>query len=185
MCEITKNFLIFATLLVENFLHVNICRKAIFSHHLVPFNYLIMLADYFNNPLISYKWYEVARTREKCIIKKVDVFMYLSLTHDDAFELLYVAYDETNRRMMRNYHGKFVIKMTDDYLIIRHGLWRKKYLIVAKNDDCNLVALSNRRKSKVWILSHSLPYDNADFDEIMKSLENQGFDTGNIELFYK
>jgi len=34
-CEITKNFHIFATLLVENFLHVNICQKAI-NQKIVP-----------------------------------------------------------------------------------------------------------------------------------------------------
>jgi len=39
-CENTKNFHTFATLLVENFLHVNICRKAIFLQKSVPFNYL-------------------------------------------------------------------------------------------------------------------------------------------------
>lgn len=151
-----------------------------------------MLADYFNNPLmlmshsgVSEKWYEVARSREKRLFKKVDVFMYLSMTHDNAFDLLYVAYDEINRRLMRCYHGKFVLKMRNDYLIIRQGLWRKKFLIVAKNDDLNLVALSNKRKSKIWILSQKLPYDNADFDTIMKTLENQGFDVGNIELFYQ
>ena len=33
-CENTKNFVIFATLLVKNFLHVNIRRKAIFHKKL-------------------------------------------------------------------------------------------------------------------------------------------------------
>ena len=149
-----------------------------------------MLADYFNNPLmpmsysgVSEKWYEVARTREKSVFKKMDVFMYLSMTHDNAFELLYVSYNEINRRIMRCYHGKFAIKMGKNYLIIRHGLWRKKFLIIAKNDDSSMVALSNNRKSKVWILSKKLPFDNMGFENILKAIRNQVIDTKNIELF--
>ena len=122
-----------------------------------------MLADYFNNPLVPYKWYEVARTREKSVFKKVDVFMYLSMTHDNAFDLLYVAIDEVNQRLTKCYHGKFVIKMRKNYLIIRQGLWRKKYLVVAKDDEENIVALSNIWKSKVWVLAKKMPYDKAAF----------------------
>ena len=149
-----------------------------------------MLADYFNNPLmpmsysgVSEKWYEIARTREKSVFKKVDVFMYLSMSHDNAFELLYVSYDEINRRMMRCYHGKFAIKMGNNYLIICHGLWRRKYLIIAKNDDSSMIALSNRRKSKIWILSKKLPFDKNEFEMILKAVRKQGVDTENIELF--
>ena len=142
-----------------------------------------MLADYFNNPLVPYKWYEVARTREKSVFKKVDVFMYLSMTHDNAFDLLYVAIDEVNQRLTKCYHGKFVIKMRKNYLIIRQGLWRKKYLVVAKDDEENIVALSNIWKSKVWVLAKKMPYDNAAFDKVMKSVESQGFDMSNIEIF--
>ena len=142
-----------------------------------------MLADYFNNPLVPYKWYEVARTREKSVFKKVDVFMYLSMTHDNDFDLLYVAIDEVNQRLTKCYHGKFVIKMRKNYLIIRQGLWRKKYLVVAKDDEENIVALSNIWKSKVWVLAKKMPYDNAAFDKVMKSVESQGFDMSNIEIF--
>ena len=142
-----------------------------------------MLADYFNNPLVPYKWYEVARTREKSVFKKVDVFMYLSMTHDNAFDLLYVAIDEVNQRLTKCYHGKFVIKMRKNYLIIRQGLWRKKYLVVAKDDEENIVALSNIWKSKVWVLAKKMPYDKAAFDKVMKSVESQGFDMSNIEIF--
>ena len=143
-----------------------------------------MLADYFNNQLMPCKWYEVARTREKSIFKKLDVFMYLSVTHDNAFDLVYVSIDEINRRLTKCYHGKFVVKLKGNYLIIRQGLWRKKYLIVAQDDVSNIIALSNRRKSKVWILSRKLPLDNTQFEKVLKSVENQGFDINDIELFY-
>ena len=143
-----------------------------------------MLADYFNNPLMPFKWYEVARTRKKRLFQKVDVFMYLSMTHDNAFDLLYVSIDEINRRLTKCYHGKFVIKMRNNYLIIRKGLWRKKFLIIAKDDESSIVALSNRRKSKVWVLSKTLPYDKSAFDKVMEEVANQGFILNDIELFY-
>ena len=150
-----------------------------------------MSADYFNNLLMqmsysgmSEKWYEVARSREKCLFKKVDVFMYLSMVHDNAFELLYVSMDEINRRMTRCYHGKFVIKVRRNYLIIRQGLWRKKFLIIAQNGDGSMVALSNRRKSKVWILTKTLPFNKSDLKVILEKLGNQGLDTENIEFYY-
>ena len=150
-----------------------------------------MLADYFNNPLMpmshfgmSEKWYVVARTRERKLFKKIDVFMYLSMTHDNMFDLLYVSFDEINRRMTRCYHGKFVIKLKNNYLIIRQGLWRKKFFIIANNEDLTLAALTNRRKSKVWILSKGLPFKRIDFENIIQKIEKQGFDVENIELFY-
>lgn len=150
-----------------------------------------MLADYFNNPLmpmlysgVSEKWYEVACTLERSLFKKLDVFMYLSATHDNAFDLLYVSYDEINRRLMRCYHGKFVVRMRKNYLIIRNGLWRKKYLIVGYDEQYEIVALSNKRKSKCWILSKKLPYDRAAFDKIIKSAERQGVDVKKLQLFY-
>ena len=143
-----------------------------------------MFADYSNSPLMPYKWYEVARTRENCLLKKVDVFMYLSVNHDNAFDLLYVAIDDINRCLTRCYHGKFVVKMKKNYLIIRQGLWRKRFLIVAHDESLNIVALSNRRKSKIWILARHLPYDKTEFENIVGSLNNQGFDIDNIELYY-
>ena len=150
-----------------------------------------MLADYLNNPLmpmsnsgVSEKWYEVARTQEKSLFKKLDVFMYLSVTHDNAFDLLYVSYDEINRCLTKCYHGKFVVKMCNNYLIIRSGLWRKKYLVVDYDKETGIVALSNKRKSKCWILSKKLPYDKTAFDKIIKSVANQGVDVGKLQLFY-
>ena len=143
-----------------------------------------MIADYFNNPLMPDKWYEVARTRERSLFKKLDVFMYLSATHDNAFELVYVSVDEINRRVTKCYHGKFVVKLKNNYLIIRQGLWRKKFLIIASDEENGIVALTNRWKSKVWILSKQLPYDKAAFDKVLESVKNQGFDIDKIELFY-
>lgn len=143
-----------------------------------------MLADY-NNNLLMPKWYEIARTRERRLFKKVDVFMYMSVTQDNAFDLLYVSFDEINRRMTRCYHGKFVVKQRNNYLIIRHGLWRKRFLIMAHDEENNIVALSNRRKSEVWVLSKKLPYDRAAFVSVMKSVEDQGVDMGKIEYYYE
>ena len=150
-----------------------------------------MLADYLNNPLmpmsnsgVSEKWYEVARTQEKSLFKKLDVFMYLSVTHDNAFDLLYVSYNEINRCLTKCYHGKFVVKMCNNYLIIRSGLWRKKYLVVDYDKEAEIVALSNKRKSKCWILSKKLPYDKTAFDKIIKSVANQGVDVGKLQVFY-
>ena len=130
------------------------------------------------------KLYEVARTMERSLFKKLDVFMYMSVTHDNAFNLLYVAYDEINRRLTKCYHGKFVIRMCHNYLIIRNGLWRKKYLVVDYDEAAGLVALSNKRKSKCWILSKKLPYDKDAFDKMLKSVEKQGVDVSNLQLFY-
>ena len=132
---------------------------------------------------MPFKWYVVACTREKSIFKKVDVFMYLSMTHDNAFDLLYVAIDEVNQHLVKCYHGKFVVKQKNNCLIIRQGLWRKKFIIIEKNDENEIVALSNRWKSKIWILSKKLPYNKIAFEKVLKSVESQGFDMDDIELF--
>ena len=144
-----------------------------------------MLADYFNNPLVPNKWYEVARTREKKLFKKVDVFMYLSMTHDNAFDLLYVSVDEINRRLTKCYHGKFSIRFKNNFLTIRHGLFWKRYYVLASDEAAGIVALANRRKTKCWILSKTLPYDIDAFHKVMKAAEAQGIDVNNIELFYE
>lgn len=150
-----------------------------------------MKADYCNNPLMpmsysgmSDKWYEVARSREKRLIKKVDVFMYLSMNHDNAFDLLYVAIDEINRRITKCYHAKFVVRRRKNCLIIRQGLWKRCFQIIAQNEKSTMVALSNKRKSKVWVLSKKLPYDESDFSKLMKSIEDMGVNVNDIELFY-
>lgn len=150
-----------------------------------------MSADYFNSPLApmscsgaAEKWYEVARSREKRLFRKVDVFMYLFKNQNDTFDLLYVAFDEINRRFTKCYRGKFVVKTKNNYLIIRKGLLRKRFFIVAYDDVSGMVALSNKRKSKCWILSKNLPYDKISFENIMRSLKNNGFNLENIELFY-
>ena len=142
-----------------------------------------MKADYFNNPLVPFKWYEVARTLERSLFKKLDVFMYLSATHDNAFELLYVSVNEINRRMTKCYHGKFVIRMQNNYLIIRNGLWRKRYLVVEHDEAAGIVILANKRKSKCWILSNKLPYDKTALDILLKSAERKGVDMSNIRFF--
>lgn len=149
-----------------------------------------MEADYCNSPLmpmshsgVSEKWYVVARSREKRLFQKVDVFMYLSVAHDNAFELLYVAIDEINRCLTKCYHGKFVIRMRKNYLIIRQGLWRKRFQIIAHDADFNIVALSNRWKSKVWILTNKIPYNKTDFENVLKSVAEIGFDINSIEIF--
>ena len=75
------------------------------------------------------------------------------------------------------------MKLDDNYLIIRKGLWRKKFLIIEKDDESKIVVLSNKRKSKIWIFSETVSYDKAAFEKIMKNLEEKGFDVENIELF--
>ena len=142
-----------------------------------------MKADYFNNPLVPFKWYEVARTLERSLFKKLDVFMYLSATHDNAFELLYVSINEINRRLTKCYHGKFVIRMQNNYLIIRNGLWRKRYLVVEHDEAAGIVILANKRKSKCWILSNKLPYDKTALEILLKSAERKGVDMNNIRFF--
>ena len=150
-----------------------------------------MSADYFNSSLVpmSYsgttkKWYEVARSRENRLYKKIDVFMYLSMIHDDSFELLYVSLDEINRRVTRSYHGRFVIKKRNNYLIIRHGLCHRKLRIVSYDEKAGLVALSNRNQSKMWILSSSLPVDKDAYENMMGEISKAGYDVSDIELFY-
>lgn len=141
-----------------------------------------MKADYFNNPLVPFKWYEVARTLERSLFKKLDVFMYLSATHDNAFELLYVSVDDISRRLTKCYHGKFVIKMRNNYLIIRSGLWRKRYLVIEYDEAAGIVILANKRKSKCWVLSNKMPYDKAALEILLKSTERKGVDVSNIEF---
>ena len=142
-----------------------------------------MKADYFNNPLVPFKWYEVARTLERSLFKKLDVFMYLSATHDNTFELLYVSVNEINRRLTKCYHGKFVIRMRNNYLIIRNSLWRKRYLVVEHDEAAGIVILANKRKSKCWILSNKLPYDKTALEILLKSAERKGVDMSNIRFF--
>ncbi|MBQ2187554.1 MAG: hypothetical protein IKQ09_07870 [Bacteroidales bacterium] len=150
-----------------------------------------MLADYMNNPLmpmsysgVSEKWYEVARTLERSLFEKLDVFMYLSVTQDNTFDLVYVAIDEISRKLTRCYHGKFVFRMRKNYLIIRKGLWRKRYLVIDYDETAGIVALSNKRKSKCWILSKKLPYDKTAYDKIIISAEKQGVDMKNLKNYY-
>ena len=150
-----------------------------------------MLADYLNNPLmpmsysgVSEKWYEVARTLERSLFKKLDVFMYLSASHDNAFDLVYVSFDEINRRLTRCYHVKFAVRMKTNYLIVRHGMWRKKYLVVDYDENAGIVVIANKRKSKCWILSKNLPYDKAAFDKILNSVGQHGVDVRNLKMFY-
>ena len=142
-----------------------------------------MLADYLNNPPML-KLYEVACTQERSLFEKLDVFMYLSVTHDNAFDLVYVSFDEINRKLTRCYHGKFVVRMRKNYLIIRNGLWLKRYLVVEYDETAGIVVLSNKRKSKCWILSKKLPYDKVAFERILQSAEKQGVDVKNLHLFY-
>lgn len=148
-----------------------------------------MKADYFNNPLmpmlysgVTDKWYEVARTRERSFFKKLDVYMYLSAAHDNAFELLYVSIDDINRRLTKCYHGKFVVRMRKNYLIIRNGLWRKKILVLDYNESCGIIALVNKRKSRCWILSKNMPYDKAALEKILDSAEKHGVNINDIEF---
>lgn len=142
-----------------------------------------MQADYFNSPLMPFKWYEVACTKEKCLFTKLDVFMYLSAAHDNSFELLYVSIDEISRRLTRCYRGKFVVRMRNNYLIIRNGLWRKKYLVIEYEESSGILILANRRKSKCWILTKNLPYDKSVLEKLLKSAEKQGVDVSNIVFF--
>lgn len=150
-----------------------------------------MKADYFNNSLmpmlcpgVTDKWYEVARTKERSLFKKLDIFVYLSDVHRNTFKLLYVSIDDINRRMTKCYHGKFVIRRLKNYLIIRNALWRKKFLILDYDESAGIISLVNKRKSKCWILSKKLPYDKVALDKILDSAEKQKVNINNIEFFY-
>ena len=150
-----------------------------------------MKEDYFNshNVILSdtntmVKWYEVARFRDNRLIKKLDEFAYLSIVHENSFELLYVTVDELNRRVTRNYHGKIIAKKGENYLIIRRGLIRHKLLILSYDEKACLVALSNRFKTKVRILSSCLPVDSEAFQKMMNAVSERGFDVNDIEMLY-
>ena len=150
-----------------------------------------MKEDYFNSHDVilsdtntMVKWYEVARSRDNRLIKKLDEFAYISMARDNLFELLYVTVDELNCRVTRSYHGKIVSKSGKNYLIIRRGLFRHKLLILSYDEKAGLVALSNRFKTKVRILSSCLPVDNDAFQKMMNIVSEHGFDVNDIELLY-
>ena len=133
--------------------------------------------------IMTQKWYEVARSRDNRFLKKMDVFIYLSTTYDNAFELLYVSFDQFNRSLTRCYHGKFVIKKKGDYIVIRHGLCRKRLVILDYDGQAGLVAIANRRKTRASILSKSLPFDKNSFERMKNDIEKQGFEMMTAEIY--
>lgn len=132
---------------------------------------------------MTQKWYEVARSRDSRFLKKIDVFVYLSTTYDNAFELLYVSCDQFNRRLTKCYHGKFLIKKSDRFLIIWHGLCRKKLVVLDYDGEAGLVALANRRKTRACVLSRKLPFDKKSLENMMKNVEKQGFEMEIQEIY--
>lgn len=132
---------------------------------------------------MTQKWYEVARSRDNRFLKRMDVFMYLSTTYDNAFELLYVTVDQFNRRLTRCYRGKFMVRKKNNYIIIWHGLCRKKLVVMDYNEDAGLVAIANRRKTRVCILSLRLPCDKNAFELMKNNVEKQGFEISIAEIY--
>ena len=132
---------------------------------------------------MTQKWYEVARSRDNRFLKKMDVFMYLSATYDNAFELLYVSCDQFNRRLTRCYHGKFLVKRKGDFIIIWHGLCRKKLLVLDYDSSAGLVAIANRSKTKAAVFSTSLPFDKNSLEKMINNVEKQGFVMDTAEIY--
>ncbi len=132
---------------------------------------------------MTQKWYEVARSRDNRFIKKMDVFMFMSLTYDNAFELLYVSCDQFNRRLTRCYHGRFVLRQKGRFLVIRCGLWRKKFQILNYDENAGMIAICNRRKTQAFVLSKTLPFDKTAYDRIKEDLVKQSLDVEILEIY--
>lgn len=123
------------------------------------------------------KWYEIANYPTKFQKGCKCTTAEYSLTEKGYVEVVNTCFRDNK---ISNIKGKaFVVKNTNNTKLKVQFFWpfRGDYWIIDIADDYSYAVVSNPNKKYLWILSRAPVMDENLYSEILKKLENKGFDT--------
>ena len=132
------------------------------------------------NSQLTGKWYSIARTRNFFEMKFVEIFLYISIACENSLDLLYVGIKEDRSKVLRKLTLEILTKNDTVFIILKKGIFRKRFKILTFDDKNGIMILSDRKMKYLSILSRKPSLKH----EIMENYLNQVEElNGKIELY--
>lgn len=132
------------------------------------------------NSQLTGKWYNIARTRNFFEMKFVEIFLYISIACENYLDLLYVGIKEDRSKVLRKLTLEVLTKNDSFFIILKKGIFRKRFKILTFDDKNGILILSDRKMKYLSILSRKPTLSH----EVVESCLNQVEElNGEIELY--
>ncbi len=129
------------------------------------------------------KWYDIAHFPAAFLNGCKNITADYSLTEKNYVKVLNRCIKEKNNKE-KSINGKaFIVKGSNNTKLKVQFFWpfRADYWILDIDEDYQYAAIGGPSRQYAWILSRTPDPEEKKIQELMKLLENKGFDTENLE----
>lgn len=132
------------------------------------------------NSQLTGKWYNIARTRNFFEMKFVEIFLYISIACENYLDLLYVGIKEDRSKVLRKLTLETLTKNDTFFIILKKGIFRKRFKILTFDDKNGILILSDRKMKYLLILSRKPTMKHEIVENYLNRIEEMN---GKIELY--
>ena len=105
------------------------------------------------NSQLTGKWYSIARTYNLFEIEFFDIFVYISVSCEKIFDLLYVGIKEDRSKILKKLTLNILTKNDSCFIVIRKGLFRKKLKVLTFDEKEGILVLADEKMKYVSVFS--------------------------------
>ena len=105
------------------------------------------------NSQLTGKWYSIARTYNLFEIEFFDIFVYISVSCEKIFDLLYVGIKEDRSKILKKLTLNILTKNDSCFIVIRKGLFRKKMKVLTFDEKEGILVLADEKMKYVSVFS--------------------------------
>ena len=132
------------------------------------------------NSQLTGKWYNIARTRNFFEMNFVEIFLYISIAYENYLDLLYVGVKGDRSKVLKKLTLKILTKNDTVFIILKKGIFRKRFKILTFDDKNGIMILSDRKMKYLSIFSRKPTLSHETVENYLKQIKDVD---GEIELF--
>lgn len=128
------------------------------------------------------RWYEIARLPNKFQKGCVASYTDYSLRDDGQINVLNVCHEEKDGKLRQAKGRAWVVDHASNARLKVSFFWpfRSDYWVIGLGKEYEYTVVASPSRKYLWVLSRTASMSDDLYDDIMKDVERQGFDTKNV-----
>lgn len=117
------------------------------------------------------KWYQIARTTNACEKEFVEVFVYLSTTYNDNYDILYVGVNADRSKYVKKFDFKVESEKESLSFVVKKLFFRKKFKILFFDDKDAVIIIADRKMKYISIYSKNCKVKKSAMESYLSKLD--------------
>ncbi len=135
------------------------------------------------NSQLTGKWYLIAQTYNRDVMRFVDVFIYLSIGCTDCLDLLYVAIKEDRSKVLRKFSLKLLTYNDEVFVSVKNAFFSKKLKLLTFDRKNELMIVADEKMKNVSIFSRKSHVRHEMVEKALNEIDFSKSDKKEVELF--